>query len=167
MELWDVYDENRRLTGKTHIRGVPLAPGEYHVVADIWTVNSESLILLTKRHPDKPCGLMWECTGGSVQAGETSVYGALRELSEEVGIQAKETELQLVHTIRLKERFVDTYFTRQDVSRKDLKLQAEEVVDAMFVDFDRLTQLWNQGVVVPKSRFLLYKEKLEAFLLQS
>ena len=54
MELWDVYDENRKLTGKTHERGVPLGPGEYHIIADVWTVNQRSEILLTRRHPDKP-----------------------------------------------------------------------------------------------------------------
>ena len=31
-ELWDVYDANHRLTGRTHRRGDPLAPGEYHLV---------------------------------------------------------------------------------------------------------------------------------------
>ena len=65
MELWDVYDENRKMTGKTHERGVPLGPGEYHIIADVWTVNQRSEILLTRRHPDKPYGLLWECTGGS------------------------------------------------------------------------------------------------------
>ena len=43
-ELWDVYDENRRLTGKTHVRGLPMAPGEYHLVGDVWTVNFEMCI---------------------------------------------------------------------------------------------------------------------------
>lgn len=164
MELWDVYDKKRRLTGRTHERGVPLGADEYHVVADVWTVNLKSLILLTKRHPDKPYGLFWECTGGSVLAGEKSVSGAVRELSEEVGIHAAETELTLIHSICLKERFVDTYITRQDVSVEDLTLQAEEVVDAMFVEFYQLMDMWSQGLVVPKSRFLLYKEAIETFL---
>ena len=142
MELWDVYDENRKLTGKTHERGVPLGPGEYHIIADVWTVNQRSEILLTRRHPDKPYGLLWECTGGSVLTGENSVEGALRELSEEV----------------------DTYITRQNVNLEDLKLQAEEVVDAKFVVFDELMEMWRQGIVVPKSRFLLYKDKIENFI---
>ena len=55
MELWDVYDENRKLTGKTHERGVPLGPGEYHIIADVWTVNQRSEILrpLPIRIPEK------------------------------------------------------------------------------------------------------------------
>lgn len=164
MELWDVYDENRNPSGKTHVRGVPLGPGEYHVVADVWTVNENSEILLTRRHPDKPYGLLWECTGGSVQTGETSVEGAIRELSEEVGIRASKEELHLIHTICLKERFVDTYITRQNVKAEELRLQTEEVVEAKFVSFDELMEMWQQGIVVPKSRFLLYKDKIEAFI---
>ncbi|KEZ89711.1 NUDIX hydrolase [Lacrimispora celerecrescens] len=164
MELWDVYDENRVATGKTHVRGVPLGTGEYHLVSDIWLVNGNQEILLTKRHPDKPYGLMWECSGGSVLAGETSIEGALRELSEEVGIRTVKEQLRLIHAIRLKERFVDTYITRQNVTIKDITIQQEEVVDAKFVTFEQLLEMWKQGIVVPKSRFLLYKDRIREFI---
>ncbi len=164
MELWDIYDENRAATGRTHVRGVPLGKGEYHLVADIWTVNHKNLILLTRRHPDKPYGLMWECTGGSVLTGETSEEGALRELLEEAGIHAEKKDLKLIHSIRQKERFVDTYITRQNITMEDVKLQAEEVVDAKLVTFEELLDLWKQGVVVPKSRFLLYKDNIREFI---
>ena len=164
MELWDIYDENRNPVGRKHERGIPLKEGDYHIIADVWTVNHEGKILLTQRHPDKPYGLFWECTGGSALAGETSIDGALRELSEEVGIFAKESELHLIHTIRQKERFVDTYITRQRVSEADLRLQAEEVVDAKFVTYRELLDLFEQGIVVPKSRFPLYKDKIKEFV---
>lgn len=121
-------------------------------------------ILLTRRHPDKPYGLMWECTGGSVLMGETSVEGALRELSEEAGVRAEKEQLLLIHTIRLKERFVDTYITRQNVIIKDIIIQKEEVVDAKFVTFEQLLEMWKQGIVVPKSRFLLYKDRIREFV---
>lgn len=164
MELWDVYDENRVPMGRTHVRGVPFKEGEYHLIADVWTVNGNGEILLTRRHPDKPYGLMWECTGGSVLTGESSIEGAIRELFEETGITAKQEELKLIHRIRLKERFVDTYITLKDVTLKDMTLQAEEVVDARFVRFEELLYMWKQGVVVPKSRFPLYKDRIQEFI---
>jgi ribonuclease BN (tRNA processing enzyme) len=34
IELWDLYDENRKLLNKTHVRGVPLSKGEYPIVVD-------------------------------------------------------------------------------------------------------------------------------------
>ncbi|MDW2798732.1 NUDIX domain-containing protein [Clostridium boliviensis] len=164
MELWDIYDENRAATGRTHVRGIALGKGDYHLVADIWTVNQKNQILLTKRHPDKPYGLMWECSGGSVLAGESSAEGALRELFEEAGIHADKEDLKLIHSIRQKERFVDTYITRQNITIEDVKLQKEEVVDARLVTFNELLDLWKQGVVVPKSRFLLYKDSIKEFI---
>ncbi len=164
MELWDVYDENRAATGRTHVRGVPLSAGEYHLIADVWTVNEKQEVLLTRRHPDKPYGLMWECTGGAVLAGESSVEGALRELAEEVGIRAEKEQLLLIHSIRQKERFVDTFITKQNITIHDTTLQPEEVVDAKFVTFVELLDMWKQGIVVPKSRFLLYKDRIEEFI---
>ena len=160
MELWDVYDRNRRKIGKTHVRGVPMAEGEYHIVTDIWTINLEGKLLLTQRHPDKTFGLWWECTGGSAQAGETSLDSVLRELSEEVGIHPRPEEVRLLHSTIRPDRFVDTYVTVQDVKREDLKLQKEEVVDAMFVTFNEVCQLWGQGKMLPRERFPMYRDLL-------
>ena len=75
----------------------------------------------------------------------------------------KEEELSLIHTIRLADRFVDTYITRQNVTVKELNLQPEEVVDAKFVTFEELLDMWKQGIVVPKTRFLLYKDCIQTF----
>jgi hypothetical protein len=32
MELWDVYNADRVLTGKTMVRGEPIQKGQYHLV---------------------------------------------------------------------------------------------------------------------------------------
>lgn len=160
MELWDVYDKNRNKTGKTHVRGVPMAEGEYHIVTDIWTINLEGKLLLTQRHPDKTFGLWWECTGGSAKVGESSLESVLRELSEEVGIHPDPEEVSLIHSTMRPDRFVDTYVTVQDVRREDLRLQKEEVVDAMFVTFEEVCQLWAQGKMLPRERFPMYRDVL-------
>lgn len=162
-ELWDLYDDNRVLLNKKHIRGVPVPIGEYHIVVDVWTINKDKKVLITQRHPDKPFGLLWECTGGSIIAGEDSKLGALRELSEEVGINTNTDELIPIHSIRLHDRFVDTYITIQDVYLADLNLQAEEVVDAKFVSFIELNEMWENGLVVPKERFNIYRKEIESY----
>ena len=53
MELWDLFDENRRFLYKQHNRQEPLAPGHYHVVVVVCVVNSKEEILVTLRHPAK------------------------------------------------------------------------------------------------------------------
>ena len=164
MELWDLYDENRTLLGKTHVRGVPLQEGEYHLVTDIWLVRQDGKVLITKRHPKKIWGNMWECTGGSALAGEESRHSAARELEEEVGVAVDPAELKLLNTIRIKDRFVDTYAVVRDLEVKDLTLQAEEVIDAKFVDFTELTQIWQDNNLVPRERFLQYRDILWNFV---
>lgn len=83
MELWDLYDSERKPLNKTHERGQPFAEGEFYVCAEIWVKNSEGKFLITKRHPDKKAGNLWEFSGGGTLAGETTKQSAVRELEEE------------------------------------------------------------------------------------
>lgn len=161
IELWDLYDKDRNVLNKKHIRGVPVPAGEYHIVVNIWTINMERKILITQRHPNKSFGLYWECTGGSVIAGEDSKTGALRELSEEVGITALPDDLTLLHSICLKDRIIDTYITVQDVRIENLKLQQEEVVDAKFVTYEELIIMWDNKLVIPNERFAIYRDEIK------
>ena len=97
MELWDLYDEHRAPLGRTHQRGLPLAPGEYHLAVIVVIVNSRGEVLLTRRSPEKAvCPGWWENTGGAVQAGETSRQAILRELEEETGLAPRPEELTLL-----------------------------------------------------------------------
>ena len=161
-EMWDLYDENRNLTGELHQRGLKVPQNRYHIVTDIWTLNSHGEILIDQRHPDKPMGLHWECTGGSALAGEDSITSALREIHEEIGLELQKEDLELINTICLEDRFVDTYVTIQDITLEDLTLQKEEVVDARFVSYDELIALWDggKGNLCPRERFSLYQDEL-------
>lgn len=160
MEIWDLLDGNREPLLRTHVRGVPMEEGTYHLIADIWVVTRNGQILLTQRDPEKKHGLKWECTGGSVLAGEESLKGALRELYEETGLSAKEEDCTLIDTVRLEERFVDTYLTCMDVCIDSLVLQVGEVVAAKLVTFDELCGIYEAGEAVP-SRFHRYHETLK------
>ena len=86
MEIWDLYDENRNIVGE-QIRGEELPDNGYHLVVHVWIKNSKGQYLISQRAADRQsCPLMWECQGGSVLKGESSLQGALREVKEEVGI---------------------------------------------------------------------------------
>lgn len=100
MELWDVYDKDRNKVGRTHLRGNTLENGDYHLVVHVWIVNSDGLILVSQRHPSKPFGNLWECVGGSVLAGESSLEGALREVNEEIGISLSPVSGRILRTER-------------------------------------------------------------------
>ena len=100
MELWDLYNERRELTGRDHIRGEEVPQGYYHLVVHIWIRNSKGEYLMSQRSADRPTfPLMWECVGGSVVKGEDSLTGALRETQEEVGLTLSPEDGKLVYSV--------------------------------------------------------------------
>lgn len=97
MELWDLYNSNRQLIGKDHIRGQELPKNCYHLVVHVWIKNSKGQYLISQRSANRPTfPLMWETVGGSVLKGESSLQGAIREVKEEVGIDLTEADGKLV-----------------------------------------------------------------------
>ena len=84
-EEWELYDAQGSRTGQKIKRGEPIPPGSYHRVVSVWLVNGKTEVLLSQRHPEKSYPLLWECTGGCVIAGETSLEGAVREVRGRAG----------------------------------------------------------------------------------
>lgn len=69
-ELWDIYDENRRKTGKIAEMDVyKLKKGEYHTVVTGIIFNTKREILISKRARWKKYGGLWESNSGSILAG--------------------------------------------------------------------------------------------------
>jgi len=148
-EIWDVYDEHRNKKPYTHTRGVPLQPGDYHLVVEIWTFTPDGQILLTKRHPDKPFGGMWECTGGSAVMGEDSLTAARRELREETGLDLSHTIPTLLTTViqHHNQTIYDLYAVRLDFTLEDVLLQDGETVDKRLVPFSFLEDPANDALL--------------------
>lgn len=146
-ELWDLYDRNRIPLDRTHIRGEKLNEGEFHIVVNIMSVNSEGKILITKRHPDKPSGSKWEVSGGSAVAGEKSIYAAVRELHEETGLKADISELEYYGTIiRPSSGCIhDFYLYNGDFCEKNIVLQEGETVDFRLVTPEELFDMAKDG----------------------
>lgn len=100
MELWDLYNENRELLGRDQIRGEEIPEDCYHLVVHVWIRNSKGEYLISRRSADRPnFPLLWECVGGSVLKGESSLQGALRETQEEVGLQLSPADGKLVRSV--------------------------------------------------------------------
>jgi 8-oxo-dGTP pyrophosphatase MutT (NUDIX family) len=161
-ELWELRDEQERPTGKYMYRGERIPEGYWHIVVTIWTLTADGRILLTRRHPDKHFALLWEGTAGSVQAGESSLEGALRELREETGLRAEPGQLRLLSSERGESVFLDTYLYVCPEKEPALTLQPEEVVEARFVPLGEM-DAWLEKMAPPAvARFRHDREKLEA-----
>lgn len=151
MELWDLYDLDRKKINRTHKRGIPLLEDEYHIVVHVWVRNKKGEILVTKRHPDKTHPNLWECTGGSVLAGEESQEGAFREVKEEIGIELIKSNGKLVKSERrdLYNNFCDIWIFDQSFDLSSAVLQEDEVIDIKWVTRSELDSMYDSGLIVP------------------
>ncbi|MBR1584836.1 MAG: DUF1653 domain-containing protein [Clostridia bacterium] len=136
MEIWDLYDENRRLTGETMVRGDPVPKGRYHLVLDALFLNGKGELLFQRRADEKELYPgMWAETGGSALQGEDSRTAVAREVAEELGFLPDLEHSRVMLTQWGKEKgFVrDVYLFWQDVLLSAMRFQPEEVQDARWV----------------------------------
>lgn len=150
MEYWDIYDKDGNFTGRKKGKYEKWDKDEYHLATEVWVINSKKQILIQQR--SEKCQLLpgiWALTTGRVVSGETTRQGCIRELKEELGIEAKEEECNLVKSL-LKNRLGmiwDIYFLRKDVELKNITLQKDEVSRAKFVDTDEFRQMLKEGIM--------------------
>lgn len=147
MELNDIYDENRNLTGRVHWRGTPWNPGEYGVVVCVWVYDGRGRLLLTRRARGKSFAGTWENSGGAVKAGETSRQAIARELFEETGIRAAEEEFEFLDTDRDRNIFYDHYCLHRQVARKEIVLLPGETDDVMWASFGKVHWMIRTGKI--------------------
>lgn len=148
-ELWDVYDENRNLTGRLQRRGDMLEDGVYHLVVHVWTRNSKGEFLLTRRSPNKGFPHMWEATGGSALAGDDSLTAAVREVREETGLTLDPTAGRCVITYRRENYFCDVWLFHHEFDLNQVILLEGETCDKMRADAEQIRQMYRDGILVP------------------
>ena len=118
MEIRDLYDKDRNLTGETILKGEQIPENRYIIVMLIFIQNSEGKFLIQKRSKQKN-GLL-AATGGHAKSGETS-------------IQAIQTEV--------KEEYIKLDI--DDIS--NLKLQEEEVESVCWMTKDEIIEAKKNG----------------------
>lgn len=138
MEWNDIYDANRQKTGKLHRRGSRWKKGEYGLVVCVWVYDGAGKVLMTKRAPEKSFAGTWENSGGAAKAGETSLQAIRRELLEETGIAAEESEFELIGSSRDDIAFYDYYCIQRNTPLEQVVLQPGETVDAKWVTLEEV-----------------------------
>jgi len=141
MEYNDIYDADRRLTGRVHRRGRPWKPGEYGLVVCVWVYDGAGKLLLTRRARGKSFAGTWENSGGAAKAGETSLQAIVRELFEETGIRAEALEFELFDRGRDGNTHYDYYCIRRQLPIEQVVLQPGETDDAKWVTFDEVHRM--------------------------
>ena len=161
MELNDVYDIHRNVTGKIHQRGTHWGEGEFGLVVCVWVYDGRGHVLLTRRAKGKSFAGTWENSGGAVKAGETSRIAIARELFEETGIKADPEEFELLTSDKDRNMFYDHYCLKRSVSLKDIVLLPGETDDVMWASFGKVRWMIRTGKIckiIGHQFFLLEKQ---------
>lgn len=163
MEVWDIYDKDKKRTGRTMLRDEKcLKEGEYHLSVLGVIMRPDGKFLITKRAENKAWAAgWWEVSGGACVAGEDSKDAVIREVWEETGLDVSEAEggfLFSYHRENPGENyFVDIYRFVLDFEEKDIILQEEETAGFMIADLKQIQEFAAQGI------FLHYDSIKEAF----
>lgn len=144
MELRDLYDENKKLTGETIYKGQDVPKGRYYITVVIFIQNNKNEFLLQKRVKKKDG--KWATTGGHPVSGETSKQGIITEIKEELGINVVEKNVELFKTIKTEDDFVDIYYLKEDIDINEIKIQKEEVEDVKWTTIEEIQKMIQQEI---------------------
>ena len=165
MEFWDIYDENKQLTGRKMKRNDwCLKEGEYHLTVLGVIARPDGTFLITKRVMTKAWAPGWrEVSGGGVQAGESSEEAVRREVKEETGLDVRNAEGGYAFTYKRvnpdegDNYFVDVYRFVMDIDEKDVSFQEAEIDGHMFATREQIESFAKEG------KFLHYDSIKQVF----
>ncbi|MCM1159035.1 MAG: NUDIX hydrolase [Bacteroidales bacterium] len=154
MELWDIYDREKKPTGRTMERNDwCLKDGEYHLTVLGVVARPDGKFLITKRVMTKAWAPgWWEVSGGAVQAGEDSKKAVIREVKEETGLDVSDAEGGYVFTYRRENPgegdnyFVDVYRFVLDFDEAEVKPQEAETDGFMLATAEQIAEFARQGI---------------------
>lgn len=162
VEWNDIYDENRRRTGRVHRRGTRWREGEYGLVVCVWVYDGKGRILMTRRAPGKSFAGTWENSGGAAKAGEGSRQAIQRELFEETGIKAAQEEFEFIGSDRDRNAFYDFYCLKRQTPISDIVLLPGETVDAKWVTLEEAHEMIERKQIcyIIAGQFLRQEQEL-------
>lgn len=175
MELFDEIREDGRPTGVVKERGVVHLDGSLHPTVHIWIVRPGRSggydVLLQKRSDNKDSnpGCYDISSAGHVEAGHGAMESALRELGEELGIQAAPEQLHEIGKRRCgfegefygrpfhDNELSTVYIYREPVETDRLILQKSEVSEVQWIDYEQC----RQGLINHAFPNCIYMEEFE------
>ena len=157
-EMLDIVDEDGVPTGRTVDREAAHRDGILHRTSHVWIVrlgpNGRAQVLVQKRAADKDSfpGCWDISSAGHIPAGDDWMTSALRELREELGVEAKPEDLQWLGTHRVEHdgdfhgkpfhnRQVSAVFVlRLDKPANEFQIQTSEIEAVEWTDLDDFIQ---------------------------
>ncbi len=154
MEYWDIYDKDKKKTGRTMKRNDwCLKDDEYHLTVLGVVMRPDGRFLITQRVMSKAWAPgWWEVSGGAAMAGEESKEAVIREVREETGLDVSEAEGGYMFSYHRENPgqgdnyFVDIYRFVLDFDESDLALQEEETLGYRLATREEIEALAKEGI---------------------
>ena len=144
MEIWDIYDQNGNRTDKTHRRGDPINPGDFHLVVENWIKNNNEEYLIQKRtKPLRNYIDPWSTTAGSAVKGESSILAVQRETHEEMGLFFHQSKILFIQRSFFDDFFMDVYETVWNGRIEDVVFDPKEVSEVKWVTKSEIQKMYQ------------------------
>ena len=147
MEYLDVVDVNDIPTGQSKEKRQIHRDGDYHRTAHVWLINDKNELLLQLRSPMKSSyPNYWDISAaGHIRTGETVIEGALRELKEELSVDATQNQLHYICKLRFdsphNNEFGYVYLLNCNLKEDEFIFRDHEVSEVRFVHYEILEEM--------------------------
>ena len=162
-EYLDVVDTNGQPTGEIVERSIAHREGIPHRTAHLWLVrrrDNRVQILLQKRALTKSFPGCYDISSaGHIPAGQDHLASAVRELKEELGLTAAESDLVYCGDMTIfwddvffgipyhDRQYTKVFLLWTDAEESDLVLQEEEVAGVLWMDLEECISAVAAGMI--------------------
>ena len=176
MEFFDLRNPDGSITGVIKERSLVHRDGDLHGTVHIFIVREskqdkgyEVLLQMRSIEKDSFPGCYDISSAGHLSAGQTYLQAALRELEEELGIQADEEDLHFMgyHEGFCQEEFYGkpfrnheisaVYVYQKEIDASQLRLQPEEVESVRWFSFEECLERAQMG----DKSYCLFADEME------
>lgn len=157
MELWDLYNKDRQLTGRTMLPGSEIPEGFYRQAVHVCFFNSFIQMLIQKRQAIRASWPgCWDLSaGGFSQSGQSSWQSAQKECWQVLGIKVDLKGQAPILTFSYPQDFEGFYIVHKDEDLRLLRLQLEAVSQVAWASEEEILLLMDKGAFVPYHKSLI------------
>ena len=146
-EFIDIVTNEGKPTGTSAPKSEIHRKGYYHHTVHVWLYTTSGEILLSQRSASKViCPLLWDVSvAGHIDAGESMLTAAVREMQEEIGLNIDEQDLEKIGVFPcfqsydngiVDNEFHNTFISELKEDIASLELQIEEVEAVKLVSME-------------------------------
>lgn len=173
-EFLEIFDAQNLPLNQQFLRRQVHEAGHWHRTAQVYVLNQENELLCNLRHPSKDLfPQLWDVSiGGHLEPEESYEICALRELGEELGIEADPEKLTFLATVKvdgadmnaglIDREHVGVYLYQTDLSLTEFNFQKEEITELRYLALEKVEA--ELRAIHPEFQFIPLQENYLANL---